>query len=104
MHSEHPQKAGPHTSTSHSVARDPPKCKIPAQHGNIALEDLRGGGLVSGIDLCRPCGEGHPGLTHTETQRVGCGRPEDGGVWAAKTSNDPHNNQHNLNMPTTGRR
>ena len=51
-----------------------------------------------------PCRAGHLGLTHTETQR--------GTLWTLRTevcgqqkrSNNPHNNQHNLNMPTTGRR
>ena len=28
-------------------------------------------------------------------REAGFGRPEDGGVWLAKLSNDPHNNQHN---------
>ena len=32
-----------------------------------------------------------------------CGRPEDGGVWTAKQSNDPCDTQHNPNTPTTGR-
>ena len=36
-----------------------------------------------------PCGAGHVGLTHTETQRGSCGQPGGGGVWTAKTVKRP---------------
>ena len=44
--------------------------------------------------------------SHTrKCSKAGYGRPEDRGVWTAqKQSNDPRNNQCNLNTSTTGRR
>ena len=41
------------------------------------------------------------GTWGSRTRKHGEAGCEDGGVW---TANDPHNNQHNLHMPTTGRR
>ena len=45
-----------------------------------------------------------PGPHAHGNSEAGCGWPEDGGVWTAKQSNNPRNNQHNPNTPTTGRR
>ena len=74
-------------------------------------EPNRGRPAVRGTGTCG----GWPGqrveeqgtwASHTRKHsEAGYGRPVDGGVCGQqKQSNDPHNNQHTFNVPTTGRR
>ena len=49
-------------------------------------------------------GVGHLGLTHTETWGAGGGRPQSGGVWAAKTVKRPPAATSTTPVPATGHR